>query len=161
MTMAIHLDDRVRSRRQSANKLKNMAPPYRILNCSNRDARINSFLAFPSSRTVHIKSRRPFQWWDHITRRSLAVNNRYFIFTDKKRIMFLSANVETTFRPKTYGEVERGDLNLLREDIGKIIDSNSGIGIAYFGNVSGWAVAAWRVCIVIVCIYILFGILRH
>jgi hypothetical protein len=47
---------------------------------------------------------------------------------------------------------------LLRGDIGKIIDSNSGIGIVYFASAASWASAAWRVCIGIVRALILVGI---
>jgi hypothetical protein len=129
-----------------------------ILTCSHKDARIGGFSAFPGRYTVHIKSRRLFMWWNHITRRSIAIDNKYFAFANKKRNGVLRATVETTFRPKTYGEVARGDLTWLRDDIGKIIDSNSGIGIVYFASAASWASAVWRVCIVIVRALIIVGI---
>jgi hypothetical protein len=131
-----------------------------LLNFDNRDARIESFLAFPWTRTVHIKAGRPFLWWEHVTRRSLAIDNKYFAFSNKKDNGISKANVQTTFKPKTYGEVARDELNSLREDIKQIVDSNCGIGIAYFANAYGWAFVSWRfVYIAIVLSLILLGIL--
>jgi hypothetical protein len=131
-----------------------------LLSFDNKDARIESFLALPWIRTARIKSSRPFLWWQHVTRRSVAIDNKYFSFSNKKSISISKASVQTTFKPKTYGEVARDELNSLREDIKQIVDSNCGIGIAYFANAYGWAFVSWRVVyIAIVLSLILLGII--
>src|SRR5262249_27200482 len=115
-----------------------------LLSFDNKDARIESFLALPWTRTVRIKSSCPFLWWEHVTRRSVAIDNKYFSFSNKKNNSISRAHVQTTFKPKTFGEVARDDLHSLRKDINRIVDSNCGIGIAYFANSHGWAFVSWR-----------------
>ena len=84
------------------------------------------------------------------------------MFSNKKRAGILKASVQTTFKPKTYGEVARDDLSSLRKYIRQIVDSNSGIGIAYFANAYGWAFLSWRVVYsAIVLSLIVLGIIGY
>jgi hypothetical protein len=129
-----------------------------ILHVAHKDARINSFMGFSSVRTLHIKSRIPFVWWNKGTKKTLRLDTSYFTFSNTKKIGLVSAHVVSTFLPKNNTEVAREDLDRLQQQIREIQDSNYGIGLVYFATLGGWVWAFWRyVFIAVWIVAVLWG----
>lgn len=130
-----------------------------ILGYSHKDAPLISFMGFSTRDSLQVISNRIFLWRYKVTKKELEIDNKYFSFSNKKRIRFLSASVTSEFRPKRYAVIPREDLAVLREDIRKIGDSNYGIGVLYLNNFLTWFNAFWSYAYIGLVMIIVIGMI--
>lgn len=116
-----------------------------IVNFQHIDSILESAVEFPRKTSISIKS-------DKFINRlgskkdNLIIDNKYFLFSNIKKINFKTCHVISEYRPKTFGPINREDIEAIKKDYKKINDSNFGIGIMYLKNnnvILIFAVIAW------------------
>lgn len=96
---------------------------------NHKDIPVHSFVAYPLKYDLHIQSKDFIRKKDPIATRNTEIDNNYFHFSNKKTVSFRTATISSIYQPKIYGDIQRMDLEKLKEDYIKINNSNFGIGI--------------------------------
>ncbi|MCX6785208.1 MAG: hypothetical protein NTV81_04815 [Candidatus Komeilibacteria bacterium] len=118
-------------------------------NFKNKDNIVGNFFDHFRKASLTIHCDKIYDYFDKIVRRDLEVSNEYFYFSNKKQLSLKTVKLFLEFRPNSFKEINRSDLESLRKDFKKINDSNFGVGIVYHFS------AYFRVALIVI-FYILF-----